>query len=133
MTKVTGGCDCGNVRYEAEGEIDGAVSCHCKQCQKIHGIYKPMLVINKTDLKITEDSGLSWYESSPDNKRGFCKDCGSAIFKKPNDDAKAMSDKIMPSVGSLDDTTPWKNQLNVFCKFKGEYYNMPDGEQKEIM
>ena len=133
MTKISGRCDCGHVAYEAEGEIEGVISCHCKQCQRIHGIYKPMLMVNKSDLKFTNDSWLGWYDSSDDAKRGFCKDCGSAIFKKPNDDAPEMSDKIMPSVGSLDDTSEWKNKLNVFVKFRGHYYNMPDGEQKEIM
>ena len=133
MTKITGRCDCGKVAYEAEGEIEWVISCHCKQCQRIHGIYKPMLVVNKSDLKFTNNEWLAWYVSSEDATRGFCNHCGSAIFKRPNDDADQMSDKIMPSVGSLDDTSEWKSQLNVFCKYAWEYYNMPDGEQKEVM
>ena len=35
--KVTGGCLCGAVRYEAEAYIKAAHYCHCRMCQKTSG------------------------------------------------------------------------------------------------
>ncbi len=35
--KVEGGCYCGKVRYQAEGEPMMAGQCHCRECQYITG------------------------------------------------------------------------------------------------
>jgi hypothetical protein len=35
--KLEGGCYCGKVRYEAEGEPMMAAQCHCRECQYITG------------------------------------------------------------------------------------------------
>ncbi len=35
--KVTGGCFCGAVRYEAEVHLDDAYYCHCRTCQQTSG------------------------------------------------------------------------------------------------
>lgn len=36
MSKITGGCLCGEVRYEMEGVFNVAV-CHCRECQYASG------------------------------------------------------------------------------------------------
>ena len=38
-SKVTGGCQCGAVRYAASGTLDNAHICHCRMCQKAVGNY----------------------------------------------------------------------------------------------
>jgi len=35
--KLGGGCYCGKVRYEAEGEPMMKAQCHCRECQYITG------------------------------------------------------------------------------------------------
>ena len=125
MTHITGKCACGNVAYEADGELEGIVSCHCKLCQRLHGNYNPMIVVNKEDFKFTNESGLAWYDSSDQARRGFCKDCGAALFKE-----QKQGPKILVAVGSVDDTSGWKNIKNVFTADAGEYYVMPDGERE---
>jgi len=32
--KYQGSCHCGNVAFEAEGTIDGAMACNCSMCQR---------------------------------------------------------------------------------------------------
>lgn len=109
--------------FSAEGEISGVVSCHCKFCQRLHGNYNPMVVVNKDDFTLTNEAGLAWYASSEDARRGFCKDCGAALFKE-----QLQGPKILVAVGSLDDTSEWKNIKNVFTESAGSYYTMPQGE-----
>lgn len=82
-----------------------------------------MVVVNKEDFSYTNDSGLAWFNSSSEARRGFCKDCGSALFKE-----QITGPKILISVGSLDDTSDLKNIKNVFTEEAGTYYLMPDGE-----
>ena len=125
MEKITGQCACGKVAYEAEGEIEGVVSCHCKLCQRLHGNYNPMVIVDKENFKFTNDEGLAWFDSSSEARRGFCKECGSALFKEQKN-----GPKILAAVGSLDDTSGWKNIKNVFTEDAGTYYMMPEGEQE---
>jgi hypothetical protein len=123
--EITGKCGCGNVAFSASGAIEGIVSCHCKFCQRLHGNYNPMVLVNKEDFTFTNDAGLAWYDSSDHARRGFCKDCGSALFKE-----QKQGPKVLISVGSLDDTTNWQNIKNVFTESAGHYYVMPPGEKE---
>ena len=36
---ITGGCQCGAVRYRVEGELSNPHLCHCRMCQKAAGNY----------------------------------------------------------------------------------------------
>lgn len=123
MKEILGSCGCGQVTYKAAGEIAGVVSCHCTLCQKLHGNYNPMVVINKEDFSWTNDAGLGWFGSSTEARRGFCTNCGAALCKE-----QLHGSKILISVGSLHGTSNWKNTKNVFTEEAGEYYLMPPQE-----
>ncbi len=116
---MSGQCACGNVKYEVSGAT-GVVSCHCKMCQRLHGNYNPMMVADKQVFKLVEENGLAWFDSSAEARRGFCKECGSALFKE-----QKTGPKILVAVGSLDETHGLKNVKNVFSEEAGEYYVMP--------
>lgn len=92
-------------------------------CQRLHGNYNPMVVVDKKDFSFISKLGLAWFKSSDDARRGFCKECGAALFKE-----QTTGPKILISVGSLDDTSGWQNTSNVFTEEAGEYYVMPPGE-----
>ena len=74
---ITGGCQCGAIRYRAEG-LGRASICHCRMCQKAFGNFYGPLVHAK---------GLEWtrgkpkiYASSNKVNRGFCDDCGTPLL-----------------------------------------------------
>jgi len=98
----------------------GVVSCHCKLCQRLHGNYNPMVIVNKVDFSFTSERGLAWFASSTEARRGFCRECGSALFKE-----QLTGPKMLIAVGSLDDTSGWQNVKNVFTEEAGGYYVMP--------
>jgi hypothetical protein len=63
---ITGGCHCGAIRYEAEGEALTHALCHCTDCRRHAGA--PM---------------VGWtmiYESSKHGRRHFCPQCGTGLF-----------------------------------------------------
>ena len=35
--KITGGCHCGNISYEAEIDPEKIIVCHCTDCQTLSG------------------------------------------------------------------------------------------------
>ena len=82
-----------------------------------------MVIVDKTGFTFTNEEGLGWFDSSNEARRGFCTHCGSALFKE-----QKAGPKILIAVGSLDDTTSWKNIKNVFTADAGTYYVLPEGE-----
>jgi hypothetical protein len=112
---------CGAVRFEVSGPFVGLISCHCKECQRLHGIYNPLLIADKANFRFTAGEGIvRWYDSSPGNQRGFCSVCGSALFKRDTE-----GPKIKISTGSIDDTSDLVNTKNVHTENAGHYYVMP--------
>jgi hypothetical protein len=35
MSSVVGGCYCGAIRYEADGECTNTMVCHCQTCRRV--------------------------------------------------------------------------------------------------
>ncbi|HEX8058703.1 MAG TPA: GFA family protein [Novosphingobium sp.] len=79
MTKtLTGGCQCGRVRYTATIENDDAYLCHCRMCQRATGGFAASFVQVPSDA-VTWDKAPDWYQSSPIAKRPFCSACGTPL------------------------------------------------------
>ena len=77
---ITGGCHCGKVRYQAEGEALTHALCHCTDCRRHAGapmVGWTMYPLDK--VKVTKGQPRI-YESSADGRRHFCGDCGTGIF-----------------------------------------------------
>ncbi|NKF31225.1 GFA family protein, partial [Pseudomonas sp. BGM005] len=80
VTKYTGGCQCGAVRYRARGELGYPHICHCRMCQKAAGNYfLPLAAAKRQDFELTR-GGPKWFRSSDLVRRGFCGDCGTPLF-----------------------------------------------------
>ncbi len=77
---ASGGCLCGNVRYEVWDEPAGVGYCHCRFCQLAVGA--PVIVWAAFDKKIVNFLGDApkTYNSSPIAKRAFCGNCGTSLF-----------------------------------------------------
>ncbi len=122
MTKATGGCLCGAVRYEVRGELRPVVYCHCAQCRKTSGNYVAATACDADDLIMLADTALQWYASSPQAERGFCRDCGSNLFWRATD-RKQVS--IM--AGAIDTPTGLKGIAHIFVGNASDYLTIGDG------
>jgi hypothetical protein len=100
MTKslLTGGCQCGAVRFRAERLGRGSI-CHCRMCQKQFGsFYGPFV----------SAYGVVWtrgtpkrFRSSNKAQRGFCANCGTPLTIEDDDG----SDVVELAIGAFDDPT----------------------------
>lgn len=77
---ITGGCLCGEIRYEIKGEDLGSTYCHCRMCQRFSGA--PATVgtgFRRDDFRVTHGEAKI-YKSSLIAERAFCPTCGSSLW-----------------------------------------------------
>ncbi len=117
----TGGCLCGAVRYHFGTVLHGVVNCHCSQCRRTHGSYGPYTGTKLDDLVFDEQRGLKWYRSSPDVRRGFCKECGASLFF-----SRDNKSHIAISAGTLDTPTGMTTTAHIFTEDKADFYEITD-------
>ena len=118
----TGRCLCGAVRYEMTGPLRPVVACHCGQCRRTSGHFAAATAVPPERLRLVEDHGLRWYQSSPMARRGFCGHCGSNLFWAP-----ASGERIAVMAGTLDKPTGVALVMHIFVDDAGDYYRLTDG------
>lgn len=120
--RATGGCLCGAVRYEVRGPLRQVVACHCEQCRRTSGHFVAATAARHEHFGLVKPDGLSWYRSSAEARRGFCRNCGSSLFWEP-DDRRHIS--IM--AGTLDRPTGLAMAGHLFAAAADDYYRITDG------
>ena len=94
---LTGGCQCGAVRYRIEGRLGRASICHCRMCQKAFGgPFGALVSARRAELAWTRGARAT-FASSNMVERGFCAACGTPLT------FEYAGDWIDVSIGSLDD------------------------------
>jgi hypothetical protein len=78
--KISGGCHCGAVRYEIDGEALTHALCHCSDCRRHSGAPMVAWAMFHTDAVKTTKGATKTYASSADGRRYFCADCGTGLF-----------------------------------------------------
>lgn len=114
MSKMNGGCLCGNVRYSCAVEPLLVGICHCKNCQKQTSTSFSILVaVPKGSLEVAGELSSYRDQGTSGNAvvRKFCGNCGSAIVS----DAEAAQDMDFLKAGTLDDTSWLKPQMQFWC------------------
>jgi hypothetical protein len=118
--RTSGGCLCGAVRYEIEGPLVPASACHCSQCRRHHGALGIYSLAPSERFKIKGDRNLTWYDSSPGIRRGFCRNCGSKLFWE-----RIGGGQLDVTLGSIDAPTGLRVEKNLHLEDAGDYYDPP--------
>jgi hypothetical protein len=77
---LAGGCHCGAIRYEIEGDALTHALCHCSDCRRHAGA--PMVgwtMYPVSAVKLTKGTPKV-YASSANGRRHFCGECGTGLF-----------------------------------------------------
>jgi DNA-binding winged helix-turn-helix (wHTH) protein len=107
-TPVTGGCLCGEVRYQITEPARDTVICHCRMCQRFSGAPLSVASVYGSEAVKFTRGEPKYYKSSPFAERGFCANCGSSLVYRP------VSPPVSPNwdgwilieIGSLDNPLP---------------------------
>lgn len=76
---LTGGCQCGAIRYALDQEPVNVHICHCRMCQKASGgPFAVIVPVPKTAFRVTRGA-FSYFMSSDVARRGFCSACGTPL------------------------------------------------------
>ncbi len=117
-----GGCHCGRVRYEVEGEIDRVLECNCSICTK--KAYLHWIVARERFRLLTPWEELATYRFNTGvAQHHFCKTCGIASFYIPRSDP----DKIDVNLRCVEGVDPATLQV---VPFDGRNWERAQGRSK---
>jgi hypothetical protein len=117
---ITGGCLCGAVRYEADGEPVIALHCHCRDCQRASGTgHVPIMVMRKPQVSVSGRTRSFAVTGGSGHKavRHFCPACGSLQFGTPEMDTSFFT----IYAGTLDDPSVFKPSYAQFTRSRPEW------------
>jgi len=124
--KLTGGCYCGEIRYEANGEPMLRAQCHCRECQTFSGGGPNLFMVMPLDgFSFTEGQPKTFTRSDLENPvtRAFCTTCGTHITSRRPD-----LDAVILKIGTLDDPTQYDQpQIAIFTVDRQPFHIIPDG------
>ena len=86
-TSISGGCACGQVRYEVKSRPYDAGWCHCRTCQLHSGSPATVFAsVPAEDLVFTQGAdAIRTIASSSFGRRTFCSACGTPLLMEVDD------------------------------------------------
>ena len=124
MATHTGGCICGEVRYEVEGEPEMCLFCYCDLCTKRIGTdgYGGAM-FPESGFKRLQGEPSSYATVSDAGRtvhRFFCGNCGSHLW------GETELGLVSIAAGSLDDPSVFKPEGVVFTEDAPPWARIPD-------
>jgi hypothetical protein len=124
VTRYTGGCLCGSVRYEAESEPSLCGHCYCDDCRKASGSgFIPFMGFASHAVRFsgrTQQFRTTSFRGG-DAVRNFCPACGSLVFG--GDVGKDASHTIY--AGTLDDPSLFHPKVAIFVRDRPAWAMIP--------
>ena len=109
---IAGGCHCGAIRYEVEGDALTHALCHCTDCRRHSGA--PMVawtMYPEGALRVTKGA-VRVYVSSEHGRREFCAECGTGLFYRNAEVLPGIVD-IQSATYDNPDAVPAQVQIQV--------------------
>ena len=121
---LTGGCNCGAVRYEVTEPLLGAVYCHCRRCQRRSGAAASAnAAAAPGSFRIVAGADvLRAWKPADGAEKWFCGECGSAVFSSE----PGRSDPIGIRMGTFDGDPGVRPALRQFVAYAAPWEPIPD-------
>jgi hypothetical protein len=112
----TGGCQCGQIRYQIQAEPLTLYACHCQECQKqSSSAFGMSMPVPRDAVVILRGQPKRWKRVSDSGREVtclFCGECGTRLFHNPARNSQITN--VKP--GTLDDTSWLKPVGNLWTK-----------------
>jgi hypothetical protein len=113
MTNFSGGCLCGDVRYEGSNSQGGG-HCYCEDCRRSSGTsHCSHMIVAESDVQVKGD--MRFFDKAADSgnnvSRGFCLNCGSAVLSTNS----GMPGMVFVRASSLDDPNQFEPGMIVYA------------------
>ena len=122
---MTGGCYCGQIRYEIEGDMAMKAQCFCRECQYITGGDSLLtFAVPEGNFSVTSGELKDFSRDDLENAvtRQFCANCGTHIA------SIAMPGMVLIKVGTLDDRSNFSGpDMAIFTCDAQDYHEVPTG------
>ncbi len=111
--RMAGGCVCGAVRFEVDGDPMFCSNCHCRECQRASGsAFMPLMGFLREAVRISGE--VTYFTRMADSgtaeTEGFCPICGARLFAH----AEAYEGVFLVRAGCLDDPSLYKPQADIY-------------------
>jgi hypothetical protein len=121
---LTGGCNCGAVRFEVRAPFESAGYCHCTRCQRRTGTAaSPGGVVDSDAVVIVSGAEhVRAWEPADGWPKSFCALCGSHLFAgRPGE-----GDGVGVRLGALDGDPGIRPQWHQFVASAPVWEALPD-------
>jgi hypothetical protein len=122
---LTGGCNCGAVRYEVTEPLVRASYCHCKRCQRRSGAAaSPQAHPAPGSFRIVsgEDKLRMWKPADNAGEKWFCGECGSAVFGRN----AAHTESVGIRMGTFDEDPGLRPSVRQFVAYAASWEPVAD-------
>ena len=130
MSVRAGGCLCGAVRYECEGEPQFSLQCHCRDCQRQSGAPHVAAVrVPAAGFRIMRGRARCYVakaDSGNSITRVFCGDCGTPLYVQ----VSTRPDIVGVRVCTFDDPSWFRPEANIFARSAQPWDHMDPGVPK---
>jgi len=110
VSELSGGCQCGVVRFRVEGEIRHTSICHCRMCQKAFAAPFGAFASVAVGHVVWPRGQRKMFQSSDAIARGFCGDCGTPLTFEA---ASGAGNNIALAICAFDDPSTLPPQLQL--------------------
>lgn len=120
---LTGGCLCGDIRYEAGGTPFHLTLCHCATCRRASGA--PVVAwfsVPRGQFRFTQGTP-SRFSSSAQGTRSFCGRCGSALTFENAD----LPEEIDVTTCTLDNAEQLPPRDHTWVRSRVSWLQLADG------
>lgn len=108
LLPLTGGCQCGAVRYAIDAPPRAVYACHCRDCQRQTGAgFALSMIVPRAALRLVDGTPSEWLRPGGVAASGtptaclFCGSCGARLYHLPTRNPAVAI--VKP--GTLDDTS----------------------------
>lgn len=126
MTHLTGHCLCGEISFEADGDVPVMANCHCTACRHSTGsAYATLMFMKHDDVKITGTPKTFSHGSDAGTTmtKHFCATCGTPLFTQNS----AREGMLGIRAGNIKEHQEFAPKVNVYVSSKLDATVLEDG------